>query len=138
MVKRLKVTNTKEELKLIKIDIDKLLITLKYVAITVFYIVSLFALFTWITEMNKDTKELAKEYPLEVKGTNTYTGYIVKKYKNKGVPTIEVVGYGRFVISEEEFKQLDVGTMVPDYIAMRSQDGKAKEEHKTVKKDQTK
>lgn len=118
--------------------LDKTLIALKYVAIAVFYIVSLFALFTWITEMNKDTKELAKEYPLEVKGTHTYTGYIVKKYRNKGIPTIEVVGYGRFVISEEEFKQLDVGTMIPDYIAMRSQDGKAKEELKTVKKDQTK
>lgn len=118
--------------------IDKALIGLKYFAITLFYIVSLFALFTWINQMNKDTKELAKEYPIETKGTNTYTGYIVKKYRNKGIPTIEVVGYGRFVISEEEFKQLDVGTMVPDYIAMRSQDGKAKEELKTVKKDQTK
>lgn len=123
---------------MIKIDIDKLLITLKYVAITLFYIVSLFALFTWITDMNKGTEELAKQYPLEIKGANTYTGYIVKKYRNKGIPTIEIVGYGRFVISEEEFKQLDVGTMVPDYIAMRSQDGKAKEEHKTIKKDQTK
>lgn len=118
--------------------LDKTLIALKYFAIALFYVVSLFALFTWITEMNKDTKELAKEYPLEVKGTYTYTGYIVKKYRNKGIPTIEVVGYGRFVISEEEFKQLDVGTMVPDYIAMRSQDGKTKEEHKTIKKDQTK
>ena len=101
--------------------LDKTLIVLKYVAIALFYVVSLFALFTWITEMNKDTKELAKQYPLEVKGTNTYTGYIVKKYRNKGIPTIEVVGYGRFVISEEEFKQLEVGTMIPDYIAMRSQ-----------------
>lgn len=115
--------------------LDKVLTALKYASIALFYIVSLFALFTWITEMNKDTKELTKEYPLEVKGTHTYTGYIVKKYRNKGIPTIEVVGYGRFVISEEEFKQLDVGTMVPDYIAMRSQDGKAKEELKTVKKD---
>ena len=118
--------------------LDKVLTALKYAPIALFYIVSLFALFTWITEMNKDTKELAKEYPLEVKGTHTYTGYIVKKYRNKGIPTIEVVGYGRFVISEEEFKQLDVGTMVPDYIAMRSQDGKAKEEHKTIKENQTK
>ncbi len=135
MVKRLKVTNTKEELKLIKIDVDKLLVVLNYGAIALLYIVSLFALFTWITEMNKDTKELVKEYPLETKGTNTYTGYIIRKYKYKGIPSIEVVGYGRFVISEEEFNKLDVGTMVPDYIAMRSQDGKAKEEHKTVKKD---
>lgn len=118
--------------------LDKTLIVLKYFAIALFYVVSLFALFTWITEMNKDTKELAKQYPMETRGTNTYTGYIVKKYRNKGIPTIEVVGYGRFVISEEEFKQLEVGTMVPDYIAMRSQDGKAKEEHKTIKKDQTK
>ena len=115
--------------------LDKTLIALKYFAIALFYIVSLFALFTWITEMNKDTKELAKEYPMKVRDTNTYTGYIVKKYRNKGIPTIEVVGYGRFVISEEEFKQLDVGTMVPDYIAMRSQDEKAKEEYKTIKKD---
>ena len=106
---------------MIKIDIDKLLVTLKYAAITLFYIVSLFALFTWITEMNKDTKELAQKYPTVTRGNYTYTGYIVKKYRNKGIPTIEVVGYGRFVISEEEFKQLDVGTMVPDYIAMRSQ-----------------
>lgn len=118
--------------------LDKVLTALKYASIALFYIVSLFALFTWITEMNKDTKELAKEYPMKVRGTNTYTGYIVKKYRNKGIPTIEVVGYGRFVISEEEFKQLDVGTMVPDYIAMRSQDGKAKEEHKTIKENQTK
>lgn len=115
--------------------LDKVLFVLKYVAIALFCIVSLFAIFTWITEMNKDTKELAKEYPLEVRGTNTYTGYIVKKYKNEGVPTIEVVGYGRFVISEEEFNKLEVGTMVPDYIVMRSQDGKAKEEHKTINKD---
>lgn len=114
---------------------DKVLNVLKYVAIALFYIVSLFALFTWINQMNKDTKELAKEYPMNTRGTNTYTGYIVKKYRNKGIPTIEVVGYGRFVISEEEFKQLNVGTMVPDYIAMRSQYGKAKEEHKTIKKD---
>lgn len=118
--------------------IDKVLNVLKYAATALFYIVSLFALFTWINQMNKDTKELAKEYPMKTRGTNTYTGYIVRKYRYKGVPTIECVGYGRFVISEEEFKQLDVGTMVPDYIAMRSQDGKAKEELKTVKKDQTK
>lgn len=118
--------------------LDKVLNVLKYVAITLFYIVSSFALFIWINQMNKDTKELVKEYPMETKGTNTYTGYIVKKYRNKGIPTIEVVGYGRFVISEGEYKQLDVGTMIPDYIAMRSQDGKAKEEHKTVKENQTK
>lgn len=115
--------------------LDKVLNVLKYVAITLFYIVSSFVLFIWINQMNKDTKELAKEYPMETKGTNTYTGYIVKKYRNKGIPTIEVVGYGRFVISEGEYEQLNVGTMVPDYIAMRSQDGKAKEELKTVKKD---
>lgn len=101
--------------------IDKVLIGLKYFAIALFYIVSLFALFTWINRMNKDTKELTKQYPMKTKGTNTYTGYIIRKYRYKGIPTIEVIGYGRFVISEEEFKQLDVGTMVPDYIAMRSQ-----------------
>lgn len=101
--------------------IDKVLIGLKYFAIALFYIASLFALFTWINQMNKDTKELANKYPMKAKGTNTYTGYIIRKYRYKGIPTIEVVGYGRFVISEEEFKQLDVGTMVPDYIAMRSQ-----------------
>lgn len=111
---------------------------LRYATIAVFCISSLFTVFLWRNKVTKDTEELKKQYPLEVKGTNTYTGYIVKKYRNKGIPTIEVVGYGRFVISEEEFKQLDVGTMVPDYIAMRSQDGKAKEEYKTVKKDQTK
>lgn len=40
--------------------IDKVLIGLKYAATALFYIVSLFALFTWINQMNKDTKELAK------------------------------------------------------------------------------
>ena len=114
--------------------IDKVLIGLKYFAIALFYIVSLFALFTWINQMNKDIKQ----YPMKTKGTNTYTGYIIRKYRYKGIPTIEVVGYGRFVISEGEYEQLDVGTMVPDYIAMRSQDGKAKEEYKTVKENQTK
>ena len=115
--------------------IDKALNALKYITIAALYIVFLFGGYTLYSQSNKDTKELTKEYPMETKGTNTYTGYIVKKYRNKGIPTIEVVGYGRFVISEE-FKQLDVGTMVPDYIAMRSQDGKAEEEeHKTIKKD---
>lgn len=118
--------------------IDKALNALKYIKIAALYIVFLFGGYTLYSQSNKDAQELAKEYPMETKGTNTYTGYIVKKYRNKGIPTIEVVGYGRFVISEEEFKQLDVGTMVPDYIVMRSQDGKAKEEYKTVKKDQTK
>ena len=118
--------------------IDKALNALKYITIAALYVVFLFGGYILWSQSNKDTEELAKEYPMENKGTNTYTGYIVKKYRNKGIPTIEVVGYGRFVISEEEFKQLDVGTMVPDYIAMRSQDGKAKEEHKTVKENQTK
>lgn len=118
--------------------IDKTLNALKYITIASLYVVFLFGGYILYSQSNKDTKELAKEYPMETKGTNTYTGYIVKKYRNKGIPTIEVVGYGRFVISEEEFKQLDVGTMVPDYIVMRSQDGKAKEEYKTVKENQTK
>lgn len=121
-----------------KINIGKLLVTLKYGATALLYIVSLFALFTWITGINKDTKELAKEDSMVTQGNYTYTGYIVKKYKNKEIPTIEVVGYGRFVVSEEEYEQLNVGTMVPDYIVMRSQDGKTEEEHKTVEEDQTK
>ena len=33
--------------------LDKVLTALKYASIALFYIVSLFALFTWITEMNK-------------------------------------------------------------------------------------
>lgn len=118
--------------------IDKALNVLKYITIAALYVVFLFGGYVMWSQSRKDTEEPAKEYPMEIKGTNTYTGYIVKKYRNKGIPTIEVVGYGRFVISEGEYEQLNVGTMVPDYIAMRSQDGKAKEEYKTVKKDQTK
>ena len=115
--------------------IDKIL---KHATTTILFVSTLFAVFILRYHINKDTQELKKQYPLVTKGNYTYTGYIVRKYRNKEIPTIEVVGYGRFVISEEEYEQLDVGTMVPDYIVMRSQDGKAKEELKTVKKDQTK
>lgn len=118
--------------------IDKVLTGLKYVTIAALYIVFLFGGHVMWSQSHKDTEELKQRYSLTTKNEYNYTGYIVRKYRYKGVPTIEVVGYGRFVISEEEFKQLDVGTMVPDYIAMRSQNGKTKEKLKTIKKDQTK
>lgn len=115
--------------------IDKVLIGFKYITIAALYIVFLFGGYVMWSQSHKDTEELKQRYPFTTKNDYNYTGYIVRKYKYKGVPTIESVGYGRFIISEEEYEQLDVGTMIPDYIAMRSQDGKAKEELKTVKKD---
>ena len=95
-----------------------------YGTIIIMLLVLLGLTFYDLNYKNEEITRLLDNQVIEYKtdswdGRYSYIGYVINKTKDGDKYTLQVVGYGNFNVSEDEYYKVELGTKLPQFIMDR-------------------
>ena len=113
-----------ENTKVSKLKHDLILFNVIHRTIIIILLVLLGLSFYNINCKNEEITRLVENQVIGYKtdswdGRYSYIGYVINKTKDVDKYTLQVVGYGNFNVSEDEYYEVELGTKLPQFIMDR-------------------